>query len=639
MKKNSGSQKRNRLSTRKLRLESLENRELLTATPWDSGAADIEVAAAATVPDEPVDVSDVAEALAGSINVYYDSACQKVNPTWKAIPGALTYQIHSTSVPYSPYLAGVTTNNSEHVWIYNIQPGKSYTFKVTALGTDGKQLGPYYQRTFAPISIDAITSDTYTVGKSSKIELIGASNAKANYQWYEVTAKGDVAIPGATGLTYKPQDRLHDLKVVATGIGVSAGSSASYTFKKPTAGATHAAAAQYDADAGVAQVDWKPMTGATKYSVVYSYKDANGSVVTKTAAKNIVGTSYVFNKGALNSGKTYTITVKGYKADNTLVDTSAVTFAPVKMTDHATTPGKFTVGKPVQVYLNGSTDAVATIKWIKVDAASGKQTTLKTETNATKGMHKYTPEKSVFDDVNDRLIVTVVGVDDSVECVQTPLEFANASTLKVNYANGKVAVDWSKKDTVIYNAGKSVADATKFQIQVFDGAKKVSQYTTNNAKVNAYEFVPKASSIDKTYTVKVVAVDDSDASKSPRKIGESYTADVTVPAKVDNVVTTRNVNGVTVDWTNFAATLKGKTFDGYKIKVLDGGVWKTKPASYPVGVVKAVVSGVAPGDQIKVVALSGGKIIAGGESDVVTSKAVLDEAFADFFSEGLFEEF
>ena len=42
------------------------------------------------------------------------------------------------------------------------------------------------------------------------------------------------------------------------------------------------------------------------------------------------------------------------------------------MTDHATTPGKFTVGKPVQVYLNGSTDAVATIKWIKVDAASGK---------------------------------------------------------------------------------------------------------------------------------------------------------------------------------------------------------------------------------------------------------------------------
>ena len=50
MKKNSGSQKRNRISTRKLRLESLENRELLTATPWDSGAADIEVAAAATVP-------------------------------------------------------------------------------------------------------------------------------------------------------------------------------------------------------------------------------------------------------------------------------------------------------------------------------------------------------------------------------------------------------------------------------------------------------------------------------------------------------------------------------------------------------------------------------------------------------------
>ena len=76
MKKNSGSQKRNRISTRKLRLESLENRELLTATPWDSGAADIEVAAAATVPDEPVDVSAVAEALAGSINVYYDSACQ-----------------------------------------------------------------------------------------------------------------------------------------------------------------------------------------------------------------------------------------------------------------------------------------------------------------------------------------------------------------------------------------------------------------------------------------------------------------------------------------------------------------------------------------------------------------------------------
>ncbi len=224
-------------SKRLLRLENLEDRRMLSATPLDSVVA-AEAVSALVAPndfsDAVVDLGNLEES-SSDLTFTGSERVDSYNLSWSTIenPDVVKYNVKisrdggETWITYKKLDADTTSLQVNGLYV-----GKSYSFRVYGAAESGAPLADVapLEGTFAPVRL-AATAETYTVGKPIVVTLNGSEDASAAIKWYSVTDEGETEITEAAGLlAYTPPDELGTIKVVATGTGVSSGSSSEVTF-------------------------------------------------------------------------------------------------------------------------------------------------------------------------------------------------------------------------------------------------------------------------------------------------------------------------------------------------------------------------------------------------------------------------
>ena len=254
-------------SARLLRMETLENRELLDASSILGGTPDSEsVVAAIQTGDVPVDLSGLEEENAGFSVVAGETANSYV-ATWDAIEGAVAYTVKISrdgGETWLTYRKGLTEPTATLNGVYT---GKAYDFRVVGIDENGKAVGEEITDKIIPVAF-APADSTYTDGETISVSLAGAEGATADVVWYKVLDGGLVEIEEARGLLeYAPTENI-DLQIVAIGTNYSEGSSAvvnvSYVDERVVN------VDSYDASTRVAQLSWIADDDATGYVVKIS---------------------------------------------------------------------------------------------------------------------------------------------------------------------------------------------------------------------------------------------------------------------------------------------------------------------------------------------------------------------------------
>ena len=333
------------LTTRALRVENLENREMLSATPFDATAA-VEVAtietAAATIDLNGIESdSDVTFESTDVPRAY--------SMTWNAIEDAASYNLKISRDGGETFVTYAKPAENDAI-VKGLWAGREYQFKIYGVKENGKLMSDPVEASFAPIDL-ASEFDSYAAGQTITVTLKGADSATAGIKWYSVTDEGETEIPEAeNSLVYTPADASATIKVVATGTGVSAGSAAELSFAP-----IEVLDVAYDATTHVATISWNPVEDATSYRVRIS-RDGGETFITyakdltepSAAIKGVyVGKSYQFKVIASNDSTSNLGEVDGL-------------FAPENVTVNKKT---FVAGTTITAKVRGSEDASADLQW------------------------------------------------------------------------------------------------------------------------------------------------------------------------------------------------------------------------------------------------------------------------------------
>ena len=444
-------------AARALRIESLENRAMLSATPFD-GAAEVvsdvnEIAATEVVDDAPIVVTlvDSESSDASEENVCvatYSVETRVATFSWAEMDGAQTYKLRisrdggETWYQYAKDLEGTETN------VNGLYPTRSYDFILSGYDSDGVKLEEEYAFTFAPVGIKTDV-DAYTVGQPITATLRVAENGAADIHWYAIVDGEDVEIEEARGsLEYAPENNLYDLKVVAVGTGDSQGAYAEATVAKPSP-----VSFEYDAQTRVVTLGWDALGDATNYKIQLSRNDG------ETWLK------YVENQGdcsfdinGLYPGYSYIFRVYGFTDDGARVPGNyEATFAPVGIKTDAVS---YVSGDTISATIVGAENATGDVSWYLVTGSED------VEIVEARGSLSYTPDDDLYD-----LKVVVVGTGDSEG------SFAE-KTIK---SNGDVTrFDYVAETRVAQLSWRPVDDAVVYKIQISrNGGQNWYQYAKN----------------------------------------------------------------------------------------------------------------------------------------------------------------
>ncbi|MGI6400779.1 MAG: choice-of-anchor Q domain-containing protein [Thermoguttaceae bacterium] len=249
---------------------------------------------------------------------------------WDAIEGAATYTLRFSKdggTTWADYKKGFSNN---YTGVNGIYAGRSYSFRVYGVDSSGVTLPGYAQGTFAPITIASTTTE-YAVNSPITVNMTAADNASASIKWYYVTDSGDVEITGAdNSLSYTPTDAPYDIKVVATGIGNSKGSSAELIFTKPDDSddpvGEPLVVSSYDPSTRQAVLSWNPVANAATYRVMTS---RDNGTTWATYRKDLTATTVQVN--GLYVGRTYGFRVYGVTDTGAnAADCYEITFTPTE---------------------------------------------------------------------------------------------------------------------------------------------------------------------------------------------------------------------------------------------------------------------------------------------------------------------
>ena len=364
----------------------------------------------------------------GTISVDYDATTRRATLSWNKLSKAVSYTIRiskDAGATWSTYAKGVAERAYEVSGLY---AGKSYEFRVHGVDADGVTLDNYHERTIAPISLSSET-EFYTVGTAINVSKTAACNASYTLKWYEVTANGLVEIVSARNrLTYTPASGDHNVKIVATGLGDSAGCNYELTFKSPiTVGAI--SIYTYDGTTRAAKLKWPKLSGAVKYNLQIS-KDG-GSTWTNYA-RDVTTLSY--NVNGLYPGKSYSFRTRGINAaGETLDNYNECVFAPFGL---KATSDTYVEGKPIKLTKIAAADATATIKWYNVTSGGD------VEIVAARNKLSYTPTTS---DSTIKVVATGTGVSKKSGA---ELTFTPASRLAFEYdaTTRRATMSWDPVD-------------------------------------------------------------------------------------------------------------------------------------------------------------------------------------------------
>lgn len=333
------------LTTRALRVENLENREMLSATPFDATAA-VEVAtietAAATIDLNGIESdSDVTFESTDVPRAY--------SMTWNAIEDAASYNLKISRDGGETFITYAKPSDPEAL-ANGLWAGREYQFKIFGVNENGKLMSDPIEASFAPIDL-ASEFDVYAPGQTITVTLKGAESATAGIKWYSVTDEGETEIPEAeNSLVYTPADATATIKVVATGTGLSEGSVAELEFSP-----VEIFNVEYDATAHVATLAWDPVDDATAYRVRIS-RDGGATFV--TYAKDLTEPSATIN--GVYVGKSYQFKIVAYNDSTPNLGEIEGLFAPENVTVNKKT---FVTGSTITAKVRGSEDASADLQW------------------------------------------------------------------------------------------------------------------------------------------------------------------------------------------------------------------------------------------------------------------------------------
>ena len=349
---------------RLLRLEALEKREMLSATPIDSAVVaneTAEIVATAEFSNAVVDLGDV-DASTGDLTFVATDVANQYTMSWDAIEDAQSYLVKLSRDGGETWITYYKTTSSEDPTlptcpVKGVYVNKTYSYRVYGVNENGKLFGDPLEGTFAPLKITA-SSNSYKAGDTINVTLDGSDEASASINWYNVTDEGDVEITEAAGLlSYTPTTDDYPIKVVATGTGYSTGSNSQTTIV--TSGGF---IASYNADSHQVTLDWNDVDDAAIYRVLISrdggetwvtYSKPTDSFVTVSGI--YVGKSYSYQVYAYNSAeKLNTTTLVGYDAG---------TFAPAGL---AVDVAEFNAGDVINATFKGAPNASGDIAWFYV---------------------------------------------------------------------------------------------------------------------------------------------------------------------------------------------------------------------------------------------------------------------------------
>ena len=669
-------------------LEIVEAAGALEYAP-ESSQYDIRVVATGTG-DSKGSVSEVVVAASrAQIAFDYDLAQRKATVSWPAIAGAASYKVQLSKTngeTWPNYKTGVTTTSIEAGGLY---AGKSYGFRVYGVAAGGATLDKYYESFFAPIAL-AASSDSYLAGDAISLTLTAADDASADIRWYYVTDQGDVEIVEAAGaLEYAPSSSQYDIRVVATGTNNSLGSNAELTIEAISA----SIAFEHDASTNQATLTWNAISGAASYTVKVSQ---DGGATWTNAVAGVAGVTATV--GDVYAGGVYSFRVYGVDGSGAQLSSVRVgTLAPIAI---STASATYSANTAITLTTTADASASAEIRWYQlvdgseVEIVSARDSLSYTPTSAQYDIKVVATGTGVSLGSNSSLTLTPASLG-SVSLVRytytadvhqalvkwptvpgakyynleysenggetwklyaknfanyykgvngvypgktydfrvTPLD-ANKQPMGASYIEGTVAPVALTSPAINYTAGTKI-ELTR--LASADGTSTIKwYYVTDGGDVeiksarNQLTFTPDVAQ----YDIKVVSTGTGLSLKSNFELTLSAQCALNVQFNYDAAA-----RKAVMSWEPFADAAT------YTIKLSKNGgeTWTTYKSNLTTP--ETTVSGLYTGTTyaFRIMAISSSKSTLATYqttfSPSTSSSAALDEAFAEFFEEELFEEF
>lgn len=300
MKKN----RKSSLTARSLRLESLENRAMLSVNPIVAGATDDVSAAIATadVADQTIDLSNAVADSESTLVFTPQDVASKFTLSWNAVDDASSYIVRVSKDGGNTWIKKTQTTDTS-VGISEIKVGSAFYYRVFSVSEDGTTQADYQSGAIAPLSLSASSPD-YKAGSSIDVALKVDDASQVDVKWYQVTDDGDVEIEEAAGLlSYAPTSNAYSVKVVATGLGGVSDS----TVLSPYG--SHFTVTSYSSSSRTVDAQWDAIDGASSYTVRVS-KDGGNTWSVKTSTTDLSMTAT-----GIKEGQTYLYRVYGRDAN------------------------------------------------------------------------------------------------------------------------------------------------------------------------------------------------------------------------------------------------------------------------------------------------------------------------------------
>ena len=455
----------------------------------------------------------------------YEAATGTATLKWKAVEGA-TYTIE---IGGKVVASGLT----ETYKALTLTPGEEYVVMVKAVFETPMESAAVADllslasaeseillatTTFAPIALTFPegVSDVYTIGDTLTLDLT-PTDATVDVQWYRVGANpdgSDAPIDGATTIEYTTTaaDAGYDLKIVATGTGTSAGSTASVTFShSDEVGAQGAATvASYDATTGHAVLYWDAIPNAASYALEISYDDGE---TWERYADNLTKSSLVVDGLSVGGDYQFRVVAKTLRGE-ALASVNEGRFVPmvVAAISASCVPGEETI----KIKVDGAGDYNADFRWYVTKASTGVTTEITDEVQ--KPLLAYAPTSGQYA-AGDVITVIATGTGVSEGCVSsTSVRIVggaesgdNASLVKI--AGCKLNQDKTTVSTVTSWDTSEFKGATQYYLRYSaDGGASWTAIKTTEADlvteggVTRVEITSFSPQVGKNYKLQVVSV-------------------------------------------------------------------------------------------------------------------------------------
>ena len=472
-------------STRLLRMEALENRQLLDAASiFSNTTPDTLVVAATETTDDPVDLSDVTNDGENASQEETDTkltvvAGENVNQyvvSWDAVEDAAAYRVKISKDGGETWLTYVKSTEDATFNANGLYKGKAWSYRVFTIDAGGRVSADYFaETTIAPVAL-ADANLTYTDGDTISIALKGAKDADGNLlvsadtTWYEIDSDGaEIEITEAAGLfEYAPTSQ-RTVKVVATGVGFSSGSSAELTVTYTAspvvrlsdyAPANRTATVAWDVDPSEAVVGYNvkiSKDGGTTWTTYRKIsRDAEGGWTSdKEFVLDTDSDEFSVYANGLYVNREYVFRVYPIPEGSSNRNYNIVNFTPFGL---EASVDSFEVGTPVSVSLKGAGSAEATYSWY-YNSSSGLVAIAGSE-----GLDEITPEYANYDVV---CVATGVGASAGEEnSIAFTAEGSNVYLTGYDSSTHAAKISW-----------EPMLDAASYRVQLStDGGETYETY-------------------------------------------------------------------------------------------------------------------------------------------------------------------